>query len=196
MTWRDTLEGLKQELTEVRTQRQRRVEEEDAGLQKERDDLSRMAKDLGVDELLAEMNATLLDGKGEIETIIGWESNDGDPDLDGVISMNGDEPDDDDEDTDVITTILSWEEGGEMEIAVDLGLSDEGIYLQINEIEIRPERDALEQGLIVAFRDELDLSKFGYSDQKSNGKRPGNRARQGRVRSRRLSVDRRLFCRL
>jgi len=157
MTWRDTLEGLKQELTEVRTQRQRRVEEEDAGLQKERDDLSRMAKDLGVDELLAEMNATLLDGKGEIQTIIGWESDDGDPDLEGVISMNGDEPDDDDEDTDVITTILSWEESGEMEIAVDLGLSDEGIYLQINEIEIRPERDALEQGLIVAFRDELDL---------------------------------------
>ncbi len=157
MTWRDTLEGLKQELTEVRTQRQRRVEEEDAGLQKERDDLSRMAKDLGVDELLAEMNATLLDGKGEIQTIIGWESDDGDPDLEGVISMNGDEPGDDDEDTDVITTILSWEEGGEMEIAVDLGLSDEGIYLQINEIEIRPERDALEQGLIVAFRDELDL---------------------------------------
>jgi len=157
MTWRDTLEGLKQELTEVRTQRQRRVEEEDAGLQKERDDLSRMAKDLGVDELLAEMNATLLDGKGEIQTIIGWESDDGDPDLEGVISMNGDEPDDDGEDTDVITTILSWEEGGEMEIAVDLGLSDEGIYLQINEIEIRPERDALEQGLIVAFRDELDL---------------------------------------
>ena len=157
MTWRDTLEGLKQELTEVRTQRQRRVEEEDAGLQKERDDLSGMAKDLGVDELLAEMNATLLDGKGEIQTIIGWESDDGDPDLEGVISMNGDEPDDDDEDTDVITTILSWEEGGEMEIAVDLGLSDEGIYLQINEIEIRPERDALEQGLIVAFRDELDL---------------------------------------
>ena len=157
MTWRDTFEGLKQELTEVRTQRQRRVEEEDAGLQKERDDLYRMAKDLGVDELLAEMNATLLDGKGEIQTIIGWESDDGDPDLEGVISMNGDEPDDDDEDTDVITTILSWEEGGEMEIAVDLGLSDEGIYLQINEIEIRPERDALEQGLIVAFRDELDL---------------------------------------
>ena len=157
MTWRDTLEGLKQELTEVRTQRQRRVEEEDAGLQKERDDLSRMAKDLGVDKLLAEMNATLLDGKGETQTIIGWESDDGDPDLEGVISMNGDEPDDDDEDTDVITTILSWEEGGEMEIAVDLGLSDEGIYLQINEIEIRPERDALEQGLIVAFRDELDL---------------------------------------
>ena len=70
--------------------------------------------------------------------------------------MNGDEPEEDDN-TDVITTILSWDEGGELEIAVDLGLSDDGIYLQINEIEIRPERDALEQGLIEAFRDELEL---------------------------------------
>ena len=40
---------------------------------------------------------------------------------------------------------------------VDLGLSKDGIYLQINEIEIRPEREALEQGLIEAFKDELDL---------------------------------------
>ena len=157
MTWRDTLEGLKQELTEVRARRQRQVAEDEAGLLKERDDLSRMAQTLGVDELLAEMNATLLDGKGEIETIVGWESAPGNPELDPGISMNGDEPDEDDEDTDVITTVLSWEEGGEMEIAVDLGLSNDGIYLQINEIEIRPEREALEKGLVEAFRDELDL---------------------------------------
>ena len=70
--------------------------------------------------------------------------------------MNGEEPDEDDG-TDVITTILSWEEVGDLEIAVDLGLSNDGIYLQINEIEIRPERVALEQGLIEAFRDELEL---------------------------------------
>ena len=70
--------------------------------------------------------------------------------------MSGEDPDGDD-DTDVVTTILSWDEGGELEIAVDLGLSDDGIYLQINEIEIRPERPALEQGLIEAFRDELEL---------------------------------------
>ena len=157
MTWRETLEGLKQELTDVRAVRQRRMDEDEAGLQKERDDLSRTFQDLGVDGLLAEMNSTLLDGKGEIETIVGWESTAEDPDQEAGISMNGDEPDEDDEDTDVITTILSWEEGGEMEIAVDLGLSDEGIYLQINEIEIRPEKEALEQGLIQAFRDELDL---------------------------------------
>ncbi|MCS5655409.1 MAG: hypothetical protein NZ810_05695 [Dehalococcoidia bacterium] len=157
MTWRETLEGLKEDLNEVRAQRQKQVDEDEAGLKKERDGLSRTARELGVDGLLAEMNATLLDGKGEVETIVGWESSDEDLDIDPGVSMNGGEPDDEDDDTDAITTILSWNEGGEMEIAVDLGLSDEGIYLQINEIEIRPEREALEQGLIEAFRDELEL---------------------------------------
>ena len=156
MTWRDTLEGLKQDLTEVRAQRQSRVEEEEAGLKKERDDLSLMAKNLGVDELLAEMNSTLLDGKGEIESILGWEPAE-ETEADPGISIIEETPDDDNGDTDVITTILSWDEGGELEIAVDLGLSSEGIYLQINEIEIRPEREALEKGLIEAFRDELEL---------------------------------------
>ena len=161
MTWHDTLQGLKQDLIEVRAQRQRRIEEAEAGLKKERDDLSLMSKNLGVEELLAEINATLLDGKGEIETIIGWESDD-DEDLDlasglKIIDVDPEGPEDDDEDTDVITTILSWDEGGDLEIAVDLGLSNEGIYLQINEIEIRPEREALEQGLIEAFKDELEL---------------------------------------
>lgn len=156
MSWRETLEGLKEELTDVRAQRKRQVDEEKAGLQKERDDLSKMAQNLGVDDLLAEMNTTLLDGKGEIETIIGWVADGDDLESEPGISMNGDEPEEDDN-TDVITTILSWDEGGELEIAVDLGLSDDGIYLQINEIEIRPERDALEQGLIEAFRDELEL---------------------------------------
>lgn len=157
MTWRDTLEGLKQDLAEVREQRQRRLEAEDADLQKERDDLSQMAQTLGIGELLAEMNATLLDGKGNIETIVGWESGPEELEMDPGIGMNGDEPDDGEQDTDVVTTILSWDERGEMEIAVDLGLSDDGIYLQINEIEVRPEREALEQGLIEAFREELEL---------------------------------------
>ena len=156
MTWRETLEGLKEELTNIRAQRQSRVDEEAAGLQKEREHLSNRAQELGINELLAEMNNTLLDGNGAIETIVGWVTGDDDLELEPGISMNGEEPAEDD-DTDVITTILSWEEGGDLEIAVDLGLSDDGIYLQINEIEIRPERGALEQGLIEAFRDELEL---------------------------------------
>ena len=156
MTWQETLQGLKNELTNVRAQRQRRLDEEAAGLEKERDELSARAQELGINELLSEMNNTLLDGNGAIEAIVGWVTADDDLELEPGISMNGEEPDEDD-DTDVITTILSWEEGGDLEIAVDLGLSDDGIYLQINEIEIRPERAALEQGLIEAFREELEL---------------------------------------
>ena len=125
-------------------------------MQKEREYLSDRAQELGINELLAEMNNTLLDGNGAIETIVGWVTADDDLELEPGISMDDEEPDEDD-DTDVITIILSWEESGDLEIAVDLGLSDDGIYLQINEIEIRPERAALEQSLIEAFRDELEL---------------------------------------
>ena len=157
MTWRETLIDLKQDLVEVRANRERRVEEAEAGLKKEREDLSLMAQNLGVEQLLIEMNSTLLDGNGEIETIVGWEADEEDDDnLGSRISIIDSVPDDD-EDADVITSILSWDEGGVLEIVVDLGLSDEGIYLQINEIEIRPEREALEQGLIVAFKDELGI---------------------------------------
>ena len=157
MTWRQTLIDLKQDLVEVRANRERRVEEAEAGLKKEREDLSLMAQNLGVEQLLIEMNSTLLDGNGEIETIVGWEADEEDDDnLGSRISIIDAVPDDD-EDADVITSVLSWDEGGVLEIVVDLGLSDEGIYLQINEIEIRPEREALEQGLIVAFKDELGI---------------------------------------
>ena len=157
MTWRETVIDLKQDLVEVRANRERRVEEAEAGLKKEREDLSLMAQNLGVEQLLIEMNSTLLDGNGEIETIVGWEADEEDDDnLGSRISIIDAVPDDD-EDADVITSILSWDEGGVLEIVVDLGLSDEGIYLQINEIEIRPEREALEQGLIVAFKDELGI---------------------------------------
>ena len=157
MTWRETLEGLKDELTDVRTQRRQRVDEEEAELQKDREELTLLAQELGVGELLAEMNTVLLDGKGEIETMTSWASEDDDSDTDPDISMNGDGPEEFDEDTDVITTILSWDEGEDMEIAVDLGISAEGKYLQINDIVIRLEREALEQGLIEAFKDELEL---------------------------------------
>ena len=80
MTWRDTLEDLKQDLVEVRAQRERRMEEAEAGLKKEREDLSLMAQNLGVEQLLIEMNSTLLDGNGEIETIVGWEADEEDDD--------------------------------------------------------------------------------------------------------------------
>ena len=153
--WHDRLLRLKQELAEVRAVRQRRLNEEEAELARERDDLSRLADGLGIAGLLADMNATLLDGRGRVETVVGWE----DETVEGMIDLSSPSSDleEDEDDSDVITSVVAWEEGGQLEIIVDLGLTDEGTYLQVNGIEIRPERDALEQALLEAFRDELEL---------------------------------------
>lgn len=108
-----------------------------------------MAESLAVSDLLAEMNATLLDGQGTVEKIVSWESDeedDGDEDA-GL----------EEEDADVIALILTWEERGERELAIDLGVTDDGTYVQVNGIEVRAEREALEPALLQAFREELEL---------------------------------------
>ena len=153
--WHDRLLRLKQELAEVRAVRQRRANEEEAELARERDDLARLADGLGIGGLLADMNRTLLDGRGRVETVVGWE----DETVEGMIDLSSPSSDleEGEDDSDVITSVVAWEEGGQLEIIVDLGLTDEGTYLQVNGIEIRPERDALEQALLEAFRDELEL---------------------------------------
>ncbi len=155
MSWRDNLLRLKEELADVRARRRQGLEEEEAELAQERDELTRRGQSLGIVELLTEMNATLLDGGGEVETIVGWDiGGSEDPLQPSIVDLDAS---DDVESGDVITTVLSWDEGEEMEIVVDLGLSDDGTYLQINGVEIRPERAALERALIEAFREELEL---------------------------------------
>ncbi len=147
-TWRDTLTELKEELAEARAERIRRDAEEDAELQRQRVVLSELAESLDISDLLTEMNRTLLDGGGAIETILSWETEDEDDDT---------LPYDAEEESDVIALILTWVEGGEREIAVDVGVTEDGTYVQVNGVEIRPEREALEVALVEAFREELDL---------------------------------------
>ncbi len=153
MAWQDTLLELREELAEARAQRLQRASEEAAEISKQRDQITQLAASLGISDVLSEMNRTLLDGKGEIETIVSWEPEQEDDDL------SGDNRDDDDaeEEADGISAFLTWEEADEREIAVDLGLAEDGIYLQVNGVDIRPEREALEVALIEAFRDELDI---------------------------------------
>jgi hypothetical protein len=148
MAWRDTLEELKEELANVRAERLSQASDEDAEIEKEREELSRLADSLRVSDLLADMNRTLLDGQGTVEKIVSWETDEEDGD-----GPNAEE----EEDADVIALILTWEERGERELAIDLGVTDEGVYVQINGIEIRAEREALEPALLQAFREELEL---------------------------------------
>ena len=148
MTWRDSLSELKEELANVRAERMSQASDEDAEIEKEREEVSRLADSLGVSELLGDMNRTLLDGQGSVEKIVSWDTDEEDGD-----EFIGEE----EEDADVIALILTWDERGERELAIDLGVTDDGVYVQINGIEIRAERQALEPALLQAFRDELEL---------------------------------------
>ena len=151
MAWRDTLRSLREELAEVRAERRRQAETDEAEVQRAREELSRLAGSLGIVQLLNEMNESLLEGRGDIETVVSWEAPAEGDDLAGNDVEEGED------DTDGIATILAWEEAGEREIAVDLGLGEQGIYLQVNGVDIRQETVALEHALVEAFRDELEL---------------------------------------
>lgn len=150
MAWRDILIDLKAELAELRSQRSRQAEDDQLEINRQRTELTQLAEILQIPQLLEEMNSTLLDGKGEIERIVSWE-----PPEDGAEELELD--DENVEEADVITAILSWDEGGDRELAVDLGIGDDGTYLQVNNVDIRPKLEALEQALLEGFRDELEL---------------------------------------
>ncbi len=154
MPWTDTLNSLQSELAEVRQERLRLAQEEAAARQSKREQLTRLAGALGTDGLLKDMNSVLLQGQGAVETYSSWEppSEETAQDSD-LLSLD----EDDEEDADYICSMLSWEEDGEREIIVDLGLAEDGVYLQVNEIAIRPEREALEEALLEAFREELQV---------------------------------------
>lgn len=155
MAWHETLVELREELAEMRADRNQRAAAYEAELQEVRAAMSRLADTLGISSLLSEMNTTLLDGQGAVETVVSWESS-GDAAGDEDEDDEGDDPEDRNGE-DVITTVLSWEEDGEREIAVEVVATEEGISLQVNGVEIRGEREALEQGLVESFRDELEV---------------------------------------
>ena len=146
MAWRDSLEQLKSELTDARASRMERLESYDQEVAAEREELLSRHDSLNITSLVLEMNEVLLDGQGEVETTVEWETGDEEEDLAY-----------DDEAADVISTALSWDEGEELEVVVELAMLDEGISLMVNGIQIRQDSNALERALIDAFREQLQL---------------------------------------
>jgi len=154
MAWRDTLQGLRDELAEIRAQHQRERQADEAEQQAQRLELARIAESLGLSDLLQEMNSVLLNGQGQVENISSWEE-EKEEDLDELLPMldNLEEL----EDSDYINAILTWEEGGEREIVLDLGFGERGMSLLVNGVDIRLEQEALERALVEAFRQQLEL---------------------------------------
>ena len=154
MAWRDTLRGLRDELAEIRAQRQRERQADEEEQQAQRLELGRIGESLGLTGLLQEMNSVLLNGQGEVENISSWEEEtEEDPDESLLMLDNLEEL----EESDYINAILTWEEDGEREIVVDLGFGEQGMSLLVNGVDIRLEQEALERALVEAFRQQLEL---------------------------------------
>ena len=154
MAWRDTLQGLRDDLAEMRAQRQRESQAEEEEQQAQRVELRRIAESMGLAGLLEEMNSVLLNGQGKVENISSWEEEFEEEENESMLMLDGLE---DLDESDYISSMLTWDEDGEREIAVDLAFGEQGIALMVNEVDIRPEQEALEQALVSAFREQLEL---------------------------------------
>ena len=145
MPWRESLLQLKQELTSARATRLERLEAFDRQVAAEREQLLARQDSLEITALITEMNDVLLDGQGQVDTTVEWETGEDEELLD------------DDDAADVITTALAWDEGEELEVVVELVMLEEGLSLMVNGIQIRQDRDSLERALLSAFREQLEL---------------------------------------
>ena len=154
MVWRDTLRGLRDELADVRAQRQRERLADEEEQRAQRLELGRIAESLGLTGLLQEMNSVLLDGKGEVENICSWEEENEEELDESLLKLDDLE---ELEDSEYINAILTWEEDGEREIVVDLGFGEQGMSLLVNGVDTRLEQEALEPALMEAFRQQLEL---------------------------------------
>ena len=145
MPWRESLQQLKSELAQARAGRMERLAAYDSEIAAEREELLSRHESLDIISLVTQMNEILLDAQGEVEHTVEWE---------------GDEEDDfyeEDDAADVITTALTWNEGEELEIVVELAMLDEGVSLMVNGVQIRQDPSALERALLDAFREQLQL---------------------------------------
>lgn len=154
MAWRDTLRELRDDLAEIRAQRQTQRQADEAEQQAQRLELASISESLHLTGLLQEMNSVLLNGQGQVENISSWEE-EKEEDLDeSLLTLDGlEEP----EDEDFINVVLTWEEDGEREIVLDLGFGEPEMSLLVNGVDIRPEQEAVEQALVEAFRMQLEL---------------------------------------
>ena len=149
MDWTSELRGVKEELEPLRQERERQAIVEEAERQDRLAEVKKFFDSLKIEEMLGEMNRVLLAGQGNLEVYTPWDTEE---------SPAGEEDEDGDyEESDSVSAVLGWDEGGPLEIAVDVGPGSDRYYLQVNGVDIRLEEDAIQQALLRAFRDELGL---------------------------------------
>ncbi len=142
MSWQDELNQLRASIKDSYDLRMAKVAVRRSLLEK-------FAVELGVDDLLTQMNDVLLDGGARLVVNRSWQYEyDDDDGLDG----------DDDDLTDEIVYVLYWHDGSAVEIEVCVGIdSDDGGYVLVEDVEVDDSAAAIQSALIEAFREIVNL---------------------------------------
>ena len=155
MEWADELRQFRVEVDSLRLERARQIQLEEAEHQQMLGQLKESFENLQIPPFLEEMNRQLLDGQGKVALYLPWDS-EAQPPPEASVDEE-DEEGDELEEEDVASVILSWEDDGEREVAVDVGFGEDGVYLQVNGKDVRLREDALREALKRALCEELEL---------------------------------------
>ena len=187
--WRDSIQGIKRELSADNGALIETLEEQEAEKSEEVQPLFDLAETLCVEQLLSYMNDTILEGQGVIQTVLRWEEGinlddvedvddeDDDEDWDDDEDEEDDEDDDwDDEDEDegtiflfvVLSVILTWKEAGRIQIKVDIQENDETgkVEVRVNTHPVSPPTARnLQNVLVTAFREQMDEDYGNFEEE-------------------------------
>jgi hypothetical protein len=142
MSWRDDLNRLRARMTNGYDVRMAQMAER-RGL------LEKFATELGIDNLLSQMNTILLNGGAQLIVNRSWQYD----------FEDDDDYDADEEDlSDEIIYTLYWHDGSAVEIEVRVGIDDEESgYVLVEDEEVADSGEAIQTALIAAFQEIADI---------------------------------------
>ena len=168
MAWRDDLLVLRNEVETALARILGEPVEEDAEVIRDRQELYQLATSLQVVQLLLDVNEVVLSGTGRVESTSLMEYYDDQEfpyamenlreDAEDEDEEDGEEDEEELDDNEELRFSLFWDDATECAVDVELGKSNDRIYLLVNGEEVRPQREVLETAVLDAFRAEMDLN--------------------------------------
>ena len=111
--------------------------------------LEKFANDLGIEQLLQQMNDVLLDGGARLIVDRSWQ-----------YDFEGDDDSDFDDLTDEILYTLYWHDGDPVEVEVRVGIdADDAGYVMVGDDEIEDNADSIQKALLDAFREIAEIGR-------------------------------------
>lgn len=167
MAWRDDLLVLRNEVETALARILGEPVEEDSEVIRDRQELYDLANSLQVAQMLLDVNEVVLSGTGRVESTSLMEYYDDQDFPYAMESLRENDEDEDEEDgegqeeelddNEELRFSLFWDDSTECAVDVELGKSNDRIYLLVNGEEVRPQREVLETAILDAFRAEMDL---------------------------------------